>query len=164
MMSENNRHTLSVLVENQSGVLARIAGLFSGRGFNIASLSVGETIDPEVSRMTIVVETNSHTLEQVVKQLQKQVVVIKVEDFADRPYVSSELLLIKLDAKPAERSELLEISDIFRGRVVDISHTSLTLRFVGSEETIEDIIELLRPYGIQEVARTGSVALSRSST
>lgn len=164
MMSEDNRHTLSVLVENQSGVLARIAGLFSGRGFNIASLSVGETIDPEVSRMTIVVETNSHTLEQVVKQLQKQVVVIKVEDFADRPYVSSELLLIKLDAKPAERSELLEISDIFRGRVVDISHTSLTLRFVGSEETVEDIIELLRPYGIQEIARTGSVALSRSST
>lgn len=163
-MSENSRHTLSVLVENQSGVLARIAGLFSGRGFNIASLSVGETIDPEVSRMTIVVETNSHTLEQVVKQLEKQVVVIKVEDFADRPYVSSELLLIKLEAEPAERSELLEISDIFRGRVVDISHTSLTLRFVGSEETIEDIIELLRPYGIQEVARTGTVALSRSST
>ncbi len=163
-MSENSRHTLSVLVENQSGVLARIAGLFSGRGFNIASLSVGETIDPEVSRMTIVVETNSHTLEQVVKQLQKQVVVIEVEDFADRAFVSSELLLIKLEAEPAERSELLEISDIFRGRVVDISHTSLTLRFVGSEETVEDIIELLRPYGIQEIARTGSVALSRSST
>lgn len=163
-MSENSRHTLSVLVENQSGVLARIAGLFSGRGFNIASLSVGETIDPDVSRMTIVVETNSHTLEQVVKQLQKQVVVIKVEDFADRPYVSSELLLIKLSVKPAERSEVLEISDIFRGRVVDISHTSLTLRFVGSEETIEDLIELLRPYGIEEIARTGSVALSRSTT
>lgn len=156
-------HTLSVLVENQSGVLARIAGLFSGRGFNISSLSVGETTDPEVSRMTIVVEGDRRTLEQVVKQLRKLIVTIKVEDFADNRFVHSELLVIKVNCSRAERSEIMDVADVFDGKVVDITHDALTIRFVGSEQQIEDAIELLRPYGIKEVARTGSVALRREN-
>lgn len=161
-MDEHDRHTLSVLVENQSGVLARIAGLFSGRGFNIASLSVGETMDPDVSRMTIVVDEDQRTLEQVVKQLQKLVVTIKVDDFAGRSYVSSELLMVKVDARPSDRSEIMDVSDIFDGKVVDLDHSTMTIRFVGTEQQIEDVLELLRPYGIKEIARTGTVALGRS--
>ena len=155
------RHTLSVLVENRAGVLTRVAGLFSGRGFNISSLSVGETTDPDVSRMTIVVEEDYQTLEQCVKQLQKLVVTIKVEDFVDRPYVHSELMVIKVDVGPEKRSEVMDISSVFDGRVVDINHDTMTIRFVGQGEVIDDIIELLRPYGIKEIARTGSVALAR---
>jgi acetolactate synthase-1/3 small subunit len=158
---EPMRHTLSVLVENKAGVLARVAGLFSGRGFNIASLSVGETTDPDVSRMTIVVEGDYQTLEQCVKQLDKLVVTIEVEDFVDRPYVSSELMVIKVDVGPEERSEVMDVSSVFKGRVVDITNESMTIRFVGQEDVINDIIELLRPYGIEEIARTGSVALAR---
>jgi len=155
------RHTLSVLVENKTGVLARVAGLFSGRGFNIASLSVGETTDPEVSRMTVVVEGDYQTLEQCVKQLQKLVVTIKIEDFVDREFVSSELMVIKVDAGPSERSEVMDISSVFDGKVVDMSGESMTIRFVGSEDSINDVIELLSPYGIKQIARTGSVALAR---
>jgi len=158
------RHTLSVLVENRAGVLARIAGLFSGRGFNISSLSVGETTDPDVSRMTIVVEGDYQTLEQCVKQLQKLVVTIKVEDFVDRPYVHSELMVIKIDVGPEKRSEVMDISSVFKGRVVDINHDTMTIRFVGQEDEVDDIIELLRPYGIKEIARTGTVALARGNT
>ncbi len=162
-METPNRHTLSVLVENQTGVLARIAGLFSGRGYNIAALSVGETIDPELSRMTIVVEADPNTLEQCVKQLQKLVVTIKVEDFENRPYVHSELLLAKVSAKPSERSEIMDVADVFDGKVVDLSNKTMTLRFVDKEDVIKDVLELLRPYGIKEIARTGSVALGRES-
>lgn len=162
-MSEQDKHTISVLVENQSGVLARIAGLFSGRGFNIASLSVGETVDPDVSRMTIVVDADAHTLEQVTKQLQKLVVTIKVDDFADRSIVSSELAMIKINARPSQRSEIMDLIDIFDSKIVDIDNSEMTIQFVGSEREIEDVIDLLDPYGIQEIARTGSVALARSS-
>lgn len=163
-MAEPDRYILSVLVENQSGVLARIAGLFSGRGYNIAALSVGETTDPEISRMTIVLdESDPRTLEQVVKQLQKLVVTIKVEDFEDRPYVHSELLLCKVTAKPSQRNEIMNLADVFNGKVVDLSNETMTLRFVGHNNAIKDVLELLRPYGIKEIARTGSVALSRES-
>ncbi|MFB6355129.1 MAG: acetolactate synthase small subunit, partial [bacterium] len=124
--------TLSVLVENQPGVLARIAGLFSGRGFNIASLSVGETTDPDVSRMTIVVVGDDQTLEQIIKQLQKLVVTLKVEDFSDKEFVHSELAVIKVSCDPKERSEIMDISDVFNGQVVDITHESMTIRYVGS--------------------------------
>ena len=161
-MDDKETQILSVLVENKSGVLARIAGLFSGRGFNIASLTVGETVDPEVSRMTIVVEADKRTLEQAVKQLRKLIVTIKVEDFSDREYVSSELLVTKVTAPPARRGEVLEIADIFNGKVVDIDQNTVTIRFVGEEDLINDALEMLEPYGVKETARTGSAALARA--
>lgn len=160
-MPEEERQTISVLVENKSGVLARIAGLFSGRGFNIASLSVGETNDPEISRMTIVVEEDPQTLEQVVKQLQKMVVTVKVEDFAERDVIGSELLLVKFRAPASDRSEIIDLINIFDGEVIDVSHSDMTVQFVGDEQTIEDALELIEPYGIKEVARTGTAALAR---
>ncbi len=159
-MSEEQHEVISVLVENQSGVLARIAGLFSGRGFNIASLSVGETVNPAISRMTIVVEEDPQTLEQVVKQLQKMVVTLKVEDFSDRDIVGSELLLVKVTATSSDRSEIMDLVDIYDGDVVDVTHSVLTVQFVGKEEEMEEILDLLEPYGIKEVARTGTAALS----
>lgn len=158
-MAEENRQTLSVLVENKSGVLSRIAGLFSGRGFNIASLSVGETDDPDVSRMTIVVEGDRRTLEQVVKQLRKLIVTIKVENFASRDFVSSDLLLIKVAASPSKRGEIMDVVDVFDGKVVDMTHKYLTVRFVGKTSQINEVIDLLDSYGIKEMARTGTVAL-----
>ncbi len=162
-MAQSKRQTLSVLVENKSGVLARIAGLFSGRGFNIASLSVGETENPDLSRMTIVVEADHRMLEQVVKQLRKIIETVKVEDFADRPFVSSELLMIKVAVSGAKRSEVMDVVEVFNGKVVDIDHNSLTIRFVGEPVLLDDVMEMLKPYGIKDVARTGSAALARSS-
>ncbi len=159
---ELEKHTLSVLVENQPGVLARIAGMFSGRGFNISSLSVGETADPAVSRMTIVVEGGSRTLEQIIKQLRKLIVTVKVEHFGDEDYVHSELLVLKVNSSREERSEIQDLASVFNGKVVDISHDSMTIRFVGKVDKIEDVIQLLRPYGVKEMARTGSVALRRA--
>ncbi len=158
-MENDERQTLSVLVENKSGVLSRIAGLFSGRGFNIASLSVGETDDPDVSRMTIVVEADKRTLEQVVKQLRKLIVTIKVEDYSSHSFVSSELLLIKVAASPEKRGEIMDIVDVFDGKIVDMTHNYLTVRFVGKNSRINDVIDLLESYGIKEMARTGTVAL-----
>ncbi|MFB6345588.1 MAG: acetolactate synthase small subunit, partial [bacterium] len=137
------------------------AGLFSGRGFNIASLSVGETVDPEISRMTIVVEEDPQTLEQVVKQLQKMVVTVKVEDFSSRDIVSSELLLVKFKATASDRSEIMDLVDVYDGDVIDITHSTMTAQFVGDESEIEDILDLLQPYGIKEVARTGTAALAQ---
>lgn len=160
-MSEQKRQPISVLVENKSGVLARIAGLFSGRGFNIASLSVGETVDPDISRMTIVVEEDPQTLEQVVKQLQKMVVTVKVEDFSSRDIVNLELLLVKFKATSSDRSEVMDLVDVYDGDVVDITHSTITAQFVGDESEIEDILDLLQPYGIKEVARTGTAALAK---
>ncbi len=160
-MAEEERQTLSVLVENKAGVLAKIAGLFSGRGFNIASLSVGETEDPAVSRMTIEVEADRRTLEQAVKQLRKIIETIKVEDFADRPFVSSQLLLVKVSADAEDRTEIMNVVEVFNGKVVDLDHRSMTIRFVGETQFVDDVLDLLEPYGIKEVARTGSVALGR---
>jgi acetolactate synthase-1/3 small subunit len=157
------RHTISILVDNQPGVLSRVSGLFSGRGFNIESLSVAETLDPTVSRMTIVTRGNDQILEQITKQLNKLVNVIKVLDFTEGDFVEREMALIKVKVDDATRSEILGIVDIFRGKVVDVCPTSYTVEITGDEEKIRAIIDLFLPMGVMEVARTGKAALSRGS-
>jgi acetolactate synthase I/III small subunit len=156
------RHTLGVLVENQSGVLSRVAGLFSGRGFNIESLTVAETIDPEISRITLVTSGNEQIMEQIIKQLRKLVNVIKVIDFREVEFVDREMALIKVKAEATTRAEALRIVDIFRGKVVDVSPTSYTIEVTGDEKKIEAIIELLQHLGIIEIVRTGKAAIARS--
>ncbi|MCX7882222.1 MAG: acetolactate synthase small subunit [Brevinematales bacterium] len=155
------QYTLSVLVENHFGVLARIAGLFSARGFNIVSLSVAETEDPTVSVMTIVVDGDNRVVDQVKKQLNKLIEVIKVRDLTEEEYVERELALIKVGVNSTKRREIIEIADVFKGKVVDISHTTITIEVTGSEEKVDAIIELLKSYGIIEMARTGKIALLR---
>jgi len=157
------RHTLAVLVENNPGVLARVAGLFSRRGYNIDSLAVGRTDNPDISRMTIVVEGDDRVLEQVVKQLRKLVDVIKVQDITSEQYVSRELLLLKVNADSNTRGEIMQIVEIFRARIVDIGPKSLTIEATGDEEKIEAIENALRPFGIKELVRTGKIALLRGS-
>jgi acetolactate synthase I/III small subunit len=157
------RHTLSVLVENKPGVLSRVAGLFSGRGFNIESLSVAETLDPTVSRMTIVTRGDDQILEQITKQLNKLINVIKVIDFLNGDFVNREMALIKVSVNETTRSELLSIVDIFRGKVVDVSLDSYVVEITGDEEKIKAIIDLFRPMGIKEIARTGKVAMTRGN-
>lgn len=157
------KHTISLLVENKPGVLSRVAGLFSGRGFNIESLSVAETIDPEISRMTILTSGNDNILEQINKQLNKLINVIKVVDFKSNEYVGRELALIKVNVTEGTRSEILSIIDVFRGKVVDVSAESYTMEIIGDRNKIEAIIDLFRPLGIKEIARTGSAALIRGS-
>src|SRR5213594_4005518 len=153
------KHTIAVLVENKFGVLSRVAGLFSARGYNIESLSVGETLDPSVSRMTLVVRGDAFVIEQVMKQLHK---LIDVIDLSEETHVEREMLLIRVNAEPAARAEILRIADIFRAKVVDVTAASYTLEVTGEESKIEAILELLRPFGIQEVVRTGKVAIARS--
>ncbi|MDR3113524.1 MAG: acetolactate synthase small subunit [Endomicrobium sp.] len=155
------RHTISVLVENKFGVLARISTLFAARGFNIDSLAVGETDDPALSRMTIVVKGDDSVLEQVTKQLNKLVDVIKVNDFNDIEYVERGLALIKISVNKSNRAEVMQMVSIFRTRIIDVSQDSMTVEITGDEEKIEAFIEMVRPYGIKEVCRTGIVALSR---
>jgi len=155
------KHTVAVLVENKFGVLSRVAGLFSARGYNIESLSVGETLDPTVSRMTLVVNGDAFIIEQVIKQLHKLVDVIKVTDLSEEDHVEREMLLIKVNAEPPARAEILRIGDIFRAKVVDVTPNTYTLEATGEESKIEAIIELLRPFGIQELVRTGKVAIAR---
>jgi len=159
--TEPGRHTISVLVENKFGVLSRVAGLFSARGYNIESLSVGETLDPSVSRMTLVVTGDEFVIEQVMKQLHKLIDVIKVNDLTDESHVERELMLIRVNAEPQHREEILRTADIFRAKVVDVTPTTYTLEVTGEESKIEAIIELLRPFGVHEVVRTGKVAISR---
>lgn len=158
------RHTISVLVENKFGVLARVAGLFSGRGFNISSLAVGETTDPGISRMTIVVDDQGtpQIMEQVEKQLNKLINVIKVTDFSDKAYVDREMLLIKVKTTAKSRSEIMEISQIFRARVVDVATNSLVLEVTGDRGKIRAILKLLQRFGIRELVRTGEIAIARS--
>jgi acetolactate synthase-1/3 small subunit len=155
------RHTINVLVENEFGVLARVAGLFSGRGFNIESLSVAETLDPSVSTMTIVTRGDDQVLEQITKQLNKLVSVIKVTDLLGKEYVAREMVLVKVAAKTETRAEILNITGIFRGKVVDVSSKSYTIEVTGDVEKIKAFLDLLKPMGIKEVARTGQVALVR---
>ncbi len=155
------RHTINVLVENEFGVLARVAGLFSGRGFNIESLSVAETLDPTVSTMTIVTRGDDQVLEQITKQLNKLVCVIKVMDLKEKDYVEREMVLVKVAAKAETRAEILRINDIFRGKVVDVSPKSYTIEVTGDEDKIMAFLELIKPIGIKEMARTGHVALVR---
>jgi acetolactate synthase-1/3 small subunit len=159
--SNIEKHTIAVLVENKFGVLSRVAGLFSARGYNIESLSVGETLDPSVSRMTLVVRGDSFVIEQVIKQLHKLIDVIKVTDLSEENHVEREMLLLKVNAEPANRAEILRLGDIFRAKVVDVTPTTYTLEVTGEESKIEGIIELLRPFGIQEIVRTGKVAIAR---
>lgn len=156
------RHTISVLVANEFGVLSRISGLFSGRGFNIESLSVAETLDPTVSRMTIVTRGDDKVIEQINKQLNKLINVIKVHDFIGEEHIERELALIKVTSTPESRAEILSIVDIFRAKVVDVSPRSYTIETTGDEEKIAAITELFRPFGIKEIVRTGKIAMARS--
>ncbi len=155
------KHTLSVLVENKPGVLARVAGLFSRRGFNIDSLAVGVTENPEISRMTIVVKGNDKVLEQVTKQLNKLIEVIKVSDLKAEESVERELVMIKVVAEPKTRSGIMQIADIFRARIVDVSPKTLIIEITGDETKINAMESLLKQFGIKELARTGKVALTR---
>lgn len=156
------RHTISVLVANEFGVLSRISGLFSGRGFNIESLSVAETMDPMISRMTIVTRGDDKIIEQINKQLNKLISVIKVHDFTGEQCIERELALIKVTASAEARSEILSIVDIFRAKVVDVSPKSYTIEITGDEEKIAAITELLRPFGLKEIVKTGRIAMARS--
>jgi len=155
------KHTISALVENKPGVLAKISGLFSARGFNISSLTVGETEVPDVSRMTIVVTGDDRTLEQVVKQLNKLPDVLKVIDFKNEEFIERDLLLIKVSATKETRREIFEVANVFRANVVDISLDSCTLELTGKETKIQAFVKILEPYGIKEMVRAGIVALAR---
>lgn len=155
------KHTLSVLVENKPGVLARVSGLFRRRGFNIHSLAVAPTENPDYSRMTIVVDLEDKPLEQVTKQLHKLINVIKIQDFLPEEAVERELALIKVRSDKQTRSEIIQIVDIFRAKIVDVSQDSLVIEVTGTEDKINAIILLLKPYQIIDVARTGKVAVSR---
>jgi acetolactate synthase-1/3 small subunit len=157
------RHVLSVLVENHSGVLSRVSGLFSRRGFNIDSLTVGETENPSISRMTIAVTGDDYVLEQIDKQLGKLVEVIAIHELESQTSVIRELALIKVSAKQKARPEIIEIANIFRARIVDVSADTITIETTGDQDKIAGLIELLAPYGIQELARTGLTALDRGS-
>ncbi len=157
------RHVISALVKNEVGVLAHIAGLFSARAYNIDSLNVGETDDPDLSRMTIVVRGDDAIIEQVIKQLRKLVTVVKVIDFSGRKYVERDLMLIKVCTPPGERREVSELVNIFRGKVVDISLKDMVIELSGPEAKINAFISLCEPYGIREVVRSGRIAMSRSS-
>ncbi|HHW08310.1 MAG TPA: acetolactate synthase small subunit [Clostridia bacterium] len=157
------KHTLSVLVENKPGVLTRIAGLFARRGYNIDSLAVGRTEDPAVSRMTIVVDGDERVIEQVTKQLNKLVDVIKLTDMTNEEYVDRELILIKVHADPTTRAEIMQIVDIFRARIVDIGRNSLIIECTGDAGKINAIESALRPFGVRELVRTGRIALARGS-
>ena len=155
------RHTISILVKNEFGVLSRVSGLFSARGFNIESLSVAETLDPQLSRMTIVTTGNDQIIEQILKQLHKLIDVLKVADLTGKEYVERELVLIKVSAEEKTRAEVLRIVDIFRSKIVDVTSKSYTIEMTGTEEKIVAMINLLRPMGIREIIRTGKVAIPR---
>ncbi len=155
------RHTLAVLVENHPGVLARVASLFSRRGYNINSVAVGETEDPTVARMTIVVEADQVTLEQITKQLHKLIDVIKISDITLDDSVGRELALIRVKADGASRAQIIQIVEIFRASIVDVNDKSLIIEITGAEDKVEAMLQLLRPYGVMEIVRTGKVAMVR---
>ena len=155
------RHTISVLVENKFGALTRIAGLFSGRGYNIDTLNVGPTEDPTISRATIVTHGDEATLEQIVKQLNKLVDVIKVHDFRDGEYVDRELVLVKVSVDSKSRAEVMQITDIFRAKIVDVQPKSLTIEVTGNESKVEKFLGLMKTFGVVDLARTGKAALPR---
>ncbi len=158
------KHTISVLVENKFGVLSRISSLFSGRGFNIESLSVAETMDPTVSKMTIVTRGSDQIIEQVTKQLNKLVDVIKVNDLTQEKFIDREMVLVKVDTEQSlKRDEVLRIVEIFRCKVVDVSPKAYTIEVTGDEGKIKAIIDMLKPIGIKEIVRTGRVAMIRGS-
>jgi len=157
------KHTISVLVENHFGVLARVSALFSARGYNIDSLCVGETEDPSVSRMTVVVRGDDEVLEQIIKQLNKLVDTIDIIDLTNESFVERELIMVKIGATGKQRGEVIEIVSIFRAKVVDISPNSMIVECTGSEGKVEALIDMVRPYGIMELVRTGEIAIARAS-
>lgn len=156
------RHTISVLVENKFGVLTRVAGLFSGRSFNIDTLNVAPTEDPTVSRMTIVTRGNDATVDQIVKQLEKLVDTIKVHDFREGEYVDRELVLVKVGVDSRTRPEVMQITDIFRAKIIDVQPHSLTIELTGDEGKVGKFVQLMQTFGIIELTRTGPVVLPRT--
>jgi len=157
------KHTISVMVENKSGVLARIATLFAARGYNIDSLTVGETDDPSISRMTIVVNGDEKILEQVEKQLNKLIDIIKLNDFLDVEHIERDLILVKVRADKSTRGEILQIINIFRAKIIDVSAGTVIAEMTGDEEKVNALINMLRPFGIKEMARTGVIAMARGN-
>ena len=155
------RHTISVLVENKFGVLTRVAGLFSGRGYNIDSLNVAPTHDSTASRMTIVTHGDDATLEQIVKQLNKLPDVLKVHNFSDGEYVDRELVLVKVAVDSKARAEVMQITDIFRAKIVDVQPKSLTIEITGNESKVEKFLDLMKTFGLFDVTRTGKAAMPR---
>jgi len=157
------RHTISILVENKFGVLTRVAGMFSGRGFNIDTLNVGPTLDASASRMTIVVRGDDKVLEQVNKQLEKLVDVIDVQDFRDEEYVDRELVLLRVNATSKTRAEVMQICDIFRAKIIDVQHEKLAIEATGTENKINKFLSLMESFGISDLTRTGKIALARTN-
>ncbi len=157
------RHIITLLVENHAGVLARVAALIAAKGYNIDSLTVGETMDPSISRMTLVVRGDDSVVEQAVKQLNRLIDVIRVTDLTGEEFVERELVLVKVKARPEAKAEILRIADIFRAKVVDVAPVSYMLELTGAEDKLNAFVELLRPYGIQEFARTGMTVMTRGS-
>jgi acetolactate synthase-1/3 small subunit len=158
------KHVISAIVENQPGVLAHVSSMFAARGFNIDSLVVGRTEDPNLSRMTIVVVGDDKILEQVRKQLEKLITTVRVRDFKDAEYVERDLMLLRVHALPERRPEVVALVDLFRGRVVDVSRSSVMIELAGPEAKLEAFIDLVKPYGIRELARTGVIAMQRGKT
>jgi acetolactate synthase I/III small subunit len=156
------RHTISVLVENKFGVLTRVAGLFSGRGFNIDTLNVAPTHDPSASRMTIVTRGNDATVDQIVRQLEKLVNTIEVRDFREGEYIDRELVLVKVAVDAKTRPEVMQITDIFRAKIVDVQPRSLTIEITGDESKVGKMLELMQPFGVLDLTRTGKVAMPRN--
>jgi acetolactate synthase I/III small subunit len=156
------RHTISVLVENKFGVLTRVAGLFSGRGFNIDTLNVAPTQDPSTSRMTIVTRGNDATVDQIVRQLEKLVNTIEVRDFREGEYIDRELVLLKVAVDAKSRPEVMQITDIFRAKIVDVQPRSLTIEITGDESKVGKLLELMQPFGVLDLTRTGKVAMPRN--
>ena len=155
------RHTISVLVENKFGVLTRVAGLFSGRGYNVDTLNVAPTQDADTSRMTIVTHGDDATIDQIIKQLNKLVDVLEVRDFSEGEYVDRELVLVKVNVDSKTRAEIMQISDIFRAKIVDVQPSTLTIEITGNEAKVEKFLELMNSFSIVELTRTGKIALSR---
>jgi acetolactate synthase-1/3 small subunit len=155
-------HIISLQVENRQGVLARIAGLFSGRGYNLESITAGPTTDPTVSRITLACTGDDSVVEQIKKQLNRLIDVIKVNELTDAPSLNRELMLVKVSAKGSQRGEIFQVADVFKAQIMDVGHESMTVELVGSPEKIDDLVALLQPYGIVEIARSGVVAMERS--
>ena len=160
-MADTSKHTIAVLVENKFGVLTRIAGLFSGRGYNIDTLNVAPTQDADTSRMSIVTHGDDATVEQIIKQLKKLVNVLEVQDFAEGQFVDRELVLVKVSVDSKSRAEVMQITDIFRAKIVDVQPKSLTVEITGNESKVEKFLNLMTGFGILELTRTGKVALAR---
>jgi acetolactate synthase-1/3 small subunit len=156
------KHTISVLLQNKPGVLSRVTGLFSGRGFNIESLCVAQTLDPEVSCLTLVTDGEDKIIEQITKQLHKLIDVIKVTDMGELEFVEREMIIIRVKAEAETRAEVLRVVDIFRGKVVDVSPKSYAVELTGTSSKLQAVIDILRPIGIQEIVRTGKIAMARA--